>query len=306
MFDYEVFEETSLERDLARLRRYYRSRGYYDARVLSARVITVDAHHVRVNVLQGKPVRSGAVVGSDCPSTWRGGSRKRLPGTSSTRTSTKGRRDIVRGRRSRYAYAKVKAHADVDIARRTAGVTKWMPGSARYGPVRIVGLTDVPEGPVRDNLGCRRRRYPLYRRRANGPVNLGVFATVDIRQDLTNPIQGVVRSRSWSEAHYGRFDSAAGCVRRRAVDHLTIGWEHRNFFGGMRKFSINTHPGVVSPDPDRQLGRAEPTVVSQLCPSRAPAGFSKPHHRFRRRRIQRLRSSIRTTNRIRTRTCSLP
>jgi len=75
VFDYEVFEETILERDLERLRRYYRARGYYDARVLAARVITVDEHHVRVEIRvnEGEPVRVGGPctlpAWSDCPRT---------------------------------------------------------------------------------------------------------------------------------------------------------------------------------------------------------------------------------------------
>src|SRR5437762_2184470 len=64
IFDYEVFDEMLLERDLGRIERYYRARGYYEARVTAARVIHLDAHHVRVKirVSEGQPVRLAGAV----------------------------------------------------------------------------------------------------------------------------------------------------------------------------------------------------------------------------------------------------
>ncbi len=58
VFDYEVFDQTLLERDLDRVERYYRARGYYEAEVTAARVIHVDEHHVRVEIRvhEGAPV----------------------------------------------------------------------------------------------------------------------------------------------------------------------------------------------------------------------------------------------------------
>jgi outer membrane protein assembly factor BamA len=263
VFDYEVFEQTSLERDLARLRRYYRARGYYEARVLAARVITVDAHHVRVEirVSEGEPVRLGSRVET------RG--EERLPfdvaRTIRVKRLSPGdifdedeyevtKRDIVRGLADLgYAYAKVDAHADVDIARRTAKVViEVEPGKrARYGPVRIVGLTEVPEGPVRDNLGLvegdEYSRSDIEDART-ALVNLGVFATVDIRQDLSKPESGVVPITVLVKEAPLRTVRLGGGMRFDVLElsaRLTAGWEHRNFLGGMRKFSINTHPGVV-------------------------------------------------------------
>jgi outer membrane protein assembly factor BamA len=50
VFDYEVFDETLLERDLDRIVRYYRARGYYEASVTAARIERTDDHHVRVEI----------------------------------------------------------------------------------------------------------------------------------------------------------------------------------------------------------------------------------------------------------------
>jgi outer membrane protein assembly factor BamA len=263
VFDYEVFEQTSLERDLARLRRYYRARGYYEARVQAARVITVDAHHVRVEirVSEGEPVRLGSAVQTPgenrLPFDVAAAVRvKRLsPGEIFDEDEYEGaKRDIVHGLADRgYAYAKIKAHADVDIARRTANVVIEVDAGkrARYGPVRIVGLTEVPEGPVRDNLGLvegnEYSRSDIEDART-ALVNLGVFATVDIRQDLSKPDSGVVPITVLVKEAPLRTVRLGGGVRFDVLElssRLTLGWEHRNFFGGMRKFSIDTHPGVV-------------------------------------------------------------
>jgi len=117
-----------------------------------------------------------------------------------------------------YAYAKVKAHADVDVSRHTAEIVIEVdPGKrARYGPVRIVGLDEVPEGPVRDNLGLVEGEE--YSRSDvedahTALVNLGVFATIDIKQDCRSPNRASFRSRSWSRRpRCGRFDWAAACA----------------------------------------------------------------------------------------------
>jgi outer membrane protein insertion porin family/translocation and assembly module TamA len=263
VFDYEVFEETILERDLERLRRYYRARGYYDARVLAARVIKVDAHHVRVeiSVNAGEPVRVGGPVHTP--------GVERLPSDVITAIRVKrlapgdkfdedeyerAKSDIVRELTDRgYAYAKVKAHADVDVSRHTAEIVIEVdPGKrARYGPIRIVGLDEVPEGPVRDNLGLVEGEE--YSRSDiedahTALVNLGVFATIDIKQDLSKPDSGVVPLTFVVKEAPLRTVRFGGGLRLDVLEfstRLTIGWEHRNFLGGMRKFSIDTHPGVV-------------------------------------------------------------
>lgn len=264
IFDYEVFDETLLERDLARIERYYRARGYYEARVTAARVINVGAHHVRVHirVTEGQPVRIADAV--------RTPGIERLPPEVSFEVIRvnrmtpgepfdeavyeKTKRDIVTALADRgYAYAKVEGRASVDIANHAASIViEVEPGNrARYGPVRIVGLDRIPEGPVRDNLelveGREYSRAELDDARA-ALVNLGVFATVDVKQDLSKPASGVVPITVVVKEAPLRTLRLGGGMRFDVVEwssHLTVGWEHRNFLGGMRKFSIETRPGVV-------------------------------------------------------------
>ena len=54
----DVYDPNLVARDLERIERFYRARGYYEAKVRAARVVHIDAHHVRVEVevMLGEPV----------------------------------------------------------------------------------------------------------------------------------------------------------------------------------------------------------------------------------------------------------
>jgi outer membrane protein insertion porin family/translocation and assembly module TamA len=163
--------------------------------------------------------------------------------------------------------------------------------------VRIVGLSRIPEEPVRAVLGITSGR--AYSRRdlldaQDALQNLGVFATVEVAQDKSNPETGevpitvVVREASLRTLRVGggaRFDVL------RLSNHFRVGWEHRNFIGGMRRFNIEARPGVTYfPTPDRSL--ESPTRLlpeNRIHTERAAAVVHRrPNHRLRRRRLQHL------------------
>src|SRR5215471_5424221 len=56
--EYEYLDEALLERDLERVERFYRSRGFYEAKVVGARVIWTASDRVRVQIVvsEGPPV----------------------------------------------------------------------------------------------------------------------------------------------------------------------------------------------------------------------------------------------------------
>ncbi|MGH7298410.1 MAG: POTRA domain-containing protein, partial [Polyangiaceae bacterium] len=66
-FDYEVFDPSILQRDLARVERYYRGHGFLEAHARAAEVIPVAGRHVRVRIVvdEGPPsvVRAVQLVG---------------------------------------------------------------------------------------------------------------------------------------------------------------------------------------------------------------------------------------------------
>src|SRR5581483_1730309 len=48
VYDYEIYDRHTVAYDLARIERYYRARGYYDAHARAGRVFPAGSSHVRV------------------------------------------------------------------------------------------------------------------------------------------------------------------------------------------------------------------------------------------------------------------
>lgn len=263
VFDYEVFDETLLERDLERIERYYRARGFYEAKVTAARVVAVDGHHVRVQIR----VREGPEV---LTTAWSAAGLEQADVEAAARaiqavTLQGGKRfdeaDYDDSKKALatelanrgYAFVKVTGHVKVDIALHQATVEfQVTPGpKSVFGPVRIVGLKHIPEGPVRDNLelgqGKSYSASELEDART-ALVNLGVFSTVDVRQDLTHPDSATVPVTVVVTEAELRTLRMGGGVRFDVIElssNLVVGWEHRNFLGGMRKLTLETKPGLV-------------------------------------------------------------
>jgi outer membrane protein insertion porin family/translocation and assembly module TamA len=266
----EEYDRNVLSRDLDRVERYYRARGYYEAKVTAARVLEpdinddTDVKHVRIElrVDPGKPVivskveREG-VTSLKLPMAELNKARDQLePGALFDEELfdeiKEGSLDALRDRG--YPFAKVDVKAHVDLVLHTADIMiSLTPGvRATYGDVRIVGLHDIPEGPVRDNLqvtiekGRRYSRSDLTDAR-QALLNLGVFSSVDVHDDLTHPertevpIEVVVHEGSLRTVRLG---GGAEFDVLRLNGHLKIGWEHLNFLGGMRDFQISATPGV--------------------------------------------------------------
>ena len=62
IYDYEIFDRYVLERDLQRIERYYRARGFYEARVRAARVVYKGrGAKVYIQIEEGPPVLLGRV-----------------------------------------------------------------------------------------------------------------------------------------------------------------------------------------------------------------------------------------------------
>jgi len=263
IFDYEVFDENVLTRDLQRVERYYRARGYYEAKVTAARILREDDQHVRVEirvdegpqVVVGRSDLSGVAT---LPPKVAFAATQAItldpddPLDESEFEKNAKRIAEVLGDAG-YAFAEVKHRARVDLTTHTADVMfEVKPGPvAHYGPVTIVGLESIPEDRVRSALGIREGQR--YSRQdlvdaQEALLNLGVFATADVRQSKAQrdraivPITVVVREAALRTIRVGggaRFDVL------RLSNHLRIGWEHRNFMGGMRRFNIEAQPGVT-------------------------------------------------------------
>lgn len=261
--EYDIYDETVLARDLERVERYYRARGYYEAKVNAARVIRVDEHRVRIviRVDPGQPT----IIRSVTPS----GRHSLTPEMNAAIQSaikqkagdrfdeqvfeeTRAAIEKTFGDRG-YAFATVKASAKVDVANRVADLEFAMqPGPlARYGSVQIVGLEEIPEGPVRDALDIAPGETYSSADLAEAEralQDLNVFSGIEIQQDKSKPETGTVPIRVVLREGKLRRIKLGGGLRfdvLRLTTHLRTGWEHKNFLGGMRHLSIEAKPGVT-------------------------------------------------------------
>jgi outer membrane translocation and assembly module TamA len=135
VLDYELFDRYVLERDLVRIQRYYRARGYYEAHVRAGRVERTAEHHVRVTVVvqEGPRVDVGEVrlegVATlpidDAAAVLKAVRRRLRQGKpfEEERYET-AQENLVRALAARgFVFASVKGSAEVDLNRHVADVT---------------------------------------------------------------------------------------------------------------------------------------------------------------------------------------
>lgn len=265
--EYEVFDRYVLERDLERIQRYYRARGYYRARARIARVYQLAGRHVRVEIVidEGPPVLVGRVdihglertppeLRAEAQRLMR--KRLRLRRPFEEEHLHLGEQELTRllGDHG-YAYAKVRAGADVDLPHDVASVGYWVePGKlARIGRVRIEGLGRIPAAPVVRALDLDRgEQYSVSRLEAarQAVLDLGVFASVTVEADVARggdePEEVPVLVRvEVTKLRNVRLGGGVSLDTVKSDVHLTAGWEDRNLFGGLRSFLVEIVPGLV-------------------------------------------------------------
>lgn len=276
--EYEVFDPLVVERDQQRIERVFRARGYYHARVLRT-AVDKDGDMVDVTffVAEGPPTRIREVTLSGA---------EHLPQDLREELAGETRRVLPRGAPldedafreleealerlltdAGYAYAEVERAAEVDL--RTSLVVARLavsPGPlSTFGEVQLVGLGEIPEERIRPLIdiepGDRFSSEALddVRREL---VALGLFSVVEVDPVLGeagDPVDVRVRA----EPAHLRTVRLGGGVRLDTIKsdfHFLVGWEDRNFLGGMRHFSVDVRPGLVL-YPLRIDNWVEPTAV---------------------------------------------
>ncbi len=267
VFDYEVFDLYVLQRDLARVERYYRARGFYKARARAGRVFYVDPHHVRVlvEVSEGPPTLIGRLdlfgldgVDPDVAKLAKDAMRAHLKtGARFEEQKFSDAEEAIRRALTDngYAWAKVRRVAQVNLPTDRAAVRFDITSGpiAHVGSIDISGLEGLPESKVRNALLVE--RGDLYSTSEledaqQAALDLGVFSSVEIESKLgdgPNPervVPLVVRVHP-SKLHSVKLGVGAQLDVIRADLHLISGWEHKNLFGGLRHFSVELRPGVV-------------------------------------------------------------
>lgn len=275
-YDYSIFDESTLQRDMARVERFYRSKGFFDAHARVARVLQIGPKHVRVEVRvdEGRPTlnRTATVVGLDM-----------LPSRVADAVGHAARSALPRGRRfdenafkdsetavkkaltdRGFAFATVDAQAEVDVGTHVADYRfNVVPGpSAVFGPMAFerldsagsaLGEVKIAEWQLRRSIAIR-PRAPYSTAEVDAAtqalLDLGVFSAVQITPSLPNPPprDGVVPLTVKVEPLQLRQITLGGGLELDEIKtdlHLVAAWEDRNFFGGLRDFRVSFKPGVV-------------------------------------------------------------
>jgi outer membrane translocation and assembly module TamA len=287
--DYTIYDASVLQRDLARVERYCRGHGFFEAHARVARVTHASADHVNVEIVvdEGKPVVNGnvGIEGTgDLPKATADAVRlavekalakgKRFDEAAYNDAQTAALRALTD---HGYAYATARADAHVDLAAHTADYTFVLtPGiPAVYGRISFEGLDpdgagprpqEIDEGSLRRVMNVREGKpYSTAEIDAatQALLDIEVFSAVHVVPTLSDPPQSVVplvvqvepaQLRAVRLGGGGEFDEV------KTDAHLLMGWEDHNLLGGLRDFSVDLKPGVVF----------YPTSLSAL---RAPTRF---------------------------------
>lgn len=307
IFEYLTFDKYVLQKDLARIERFYKSRGYYDAKVRAARVVSTREGHVRVQIVidEGEPVHIDLVRFEgleSLPFKLQAAAAQSIHLPSGTvfdeEVYEKAKSSLLSTLTNQgYAWAQVKGEVMVNLVTRRATIVIRVQPSHRFKTrkILITGLegSEVSEGPVRRALdlqpGADFSTNELDAAK-NALLDLGVFSAVEITwprspeaQAKPAPANAAPAIGAQSPAAPAPSDSKPAAAATQsppvnekgqpAVDivvnvtpsllhtlrvggggeidvlrtdvHASVGWEDRNFLGGLRRFSVNLKPGAV-------------------------------------------------------------
>lgn len=202
MFDYEVFDRYVLERDLQRIERYYRARGFYRCHVRAGRVFNSGPRKVSIEIVveEGPPTLVGRVDVNGLEGLSEEISEDAMSEVTSSvdvgdrfeeETFDTAAEDLQRlFADNGHAYVRVKRAADVDITRDLVSVGFWVePGPVVHlGEIEIEGLGSIPEDQIRRTLRLEPGDvYSLSELESaeRALLDLGVFSAVSVKPDLT-------------------------------------------------------------------------------------------------------------------------
>lgn len=262
VFEYRTYDPHVLGRDLLRIERYLRARGYYEAKVTVARVVHLGNNRVRIviRVNQGLPVRIARLDPGLARLPW-----ELALAANRAREMAEGDlldEDLLEQDKRRIlkvllelgrAFASVTAKARVDLSSHAAHVTYQIDVGlpARYGPVTLIGLREIPRDRVLNALQIREGESyseSALEEARQALIDLGVFSTVDVVPDRSRPESGIVPIEVRIQESALRTLRVGGGVRfdvLRLMVRAETSWEHKNFLGGLRGFLLQARPGVT-------------------------------------------------------------
>jgi len=275
-YDYSVYDEAVLQHDMARVERFYRSEGFLDAHARVARVDQVRSNHVRVQIvvdegpatinrdirvvgLEGLPADVAAAAEASARLALKRGERFEEKAFKESEGSVK-RALTDRG----YAWARVESQAELDIGKHTAdyGFSVAPGPRAVFGPISITSIEpeskktrdqELPEGPLRRVVDIKEgAQYSTAEigSATQALLDLGVFSAVEIIPELSSPpapdhVVPLTVKTEPTRLHQITLGGGLEIDEIKSEAHLVAGWEDKNFFGGLRDFTVTVKPGVV-------------------------------------------------------------
>jgi outer membrane translocation and assembly module TamA len=277
VYDYEVYDEAVLQRDMARIERVYEARGFFGAHARVGEVRQVAPDHVRVTIVvdEGPATinRDVTLVGLEgLPAAVAGAARaaaaallprgKRFDEEAFEKSKDELKKALTdRG----YAYATVDGQVEVDVGEHAADYGfRFAPGPfATFGAITFQGLrlttphspgeNWIPEGPLRRAIDLKPGRTYSTADIASSTqalLDLGVFSSVQIVPDLPEPppadhVVPLTVKVEPTRLHQITLGGGVEIDEIKTDLHLIAGWEDHNFLGGLRDFSVRVKPGVV-------------------------------------------------------------
>lgn len=278
--DYGLYDPVTLEKDLQRIERYYQARGFYEARARAGRVIRKDDRSVRVQIVveEGPAVKLARVQVTGLAALPES-TRRRFSAAWKLAPGENFDEDLYRASGAAveqsltddgYAHASVLLGADVDLVKHEAVVhVEVRPGPrCTFGAITITGLSELDESRVRrilaiepgDDYSTRTMRSAQ-----NALFDLGTFDTVNFEPDLSDPNATVIPVKvAITESKLRRVKAGPGVLidPLRNDLHFTVGWEHRNFLGGLRNFKVEVRPMLITRGGFFSFGTLRPGVLA--------------------------------------------
>ncbi len=280
VYEYELFDANVVSWDLARVERFYRAKGYYEAHARAGRIFRTEDRHVRVEIVveEGGPTKVEDV-------------RVTLDGTVPTaavdaltriKNSILGKGAILEEEKltelqkaltreledRSFAKAGVSVKVEVEPAKHTALVLVDITAGPPFlfGKLTIEGLGELPRKKVRRTIdivpGEPYSRSEI-ERAEQAMLDLGVVGQITIEPDFEhldgNRLPHIVKIEP-TKLRQIKLGGGVGVDALKTDVHLTARWEDRNFLGGMNQASVEFTPGVV----------LWPTRTSALDPPKKP------------------------------------
>jgi translocation and assembly module TamA len=261
--DRQRLDPDALATDRRRVEAFYREHGHYAARVTDVRVEPTERGLVKVTfvVEEGPPVRVAKVAVNgleEAPE-----ARARLgelplrPGDVFTVAAYDAAREAIRDalRSTGWATAEVEQHATVlpDAASAEVSYDVAPGGRWKFGPIYVAGTASVPRDRIREQvLGAIRPgdwfdEGKLAHAQAR-VFDLGVFGAVRVTRGQPDPRRGtipVVVAVREAPFRTVRVGPGLGFQAIRWDAHVLAGWQHRNFFGELRRVGAELRLGYA-------------------------------------------------------------